>query len=481
MSRLRARRGVGKRVRVGAPDPSLTGVAGLVAVAELADAVGLVTALDDAVPGFKARRRGAGPGWLLTSLAAAQLAGADHLTGMDARRRDAVAEELVETVLGAGRWPASTTVTGLARRIDDVALSALTAATAAVTATAIGLAPVQVRQRLRRGPVTIDLDCTDIEVYGRKKQQITYNYLGQRSGRVHAALWAEAGVLTDIQLTHSRVTPHTSAPQAVQASLTWLAQAGVDIAVQRPRVRADIGYCSATLAAAIVAAGADFAFGQQRQPKIWALLERIPHSAWTAATAMPGAQVAAIDYPYRGWPDGTRVIVRRVRHDAATISPDHRARRRRTVPADQLALALNGDLDTVYGYSFILTNLPTTTAEQAVAVEYWHRCRTDIEAFFKQAKHGAALRHLPSGDPAVNAVWVHAAALAVAFTAWLHLLLDCEQPGALQRRTLTTWRRELINIPARLVRHARTLTLRPAPDSLLPAVLARLRTLPALT
>jgi hypothetical protein len=33
------------------------------------------------------------------------------------------------------------------------------------------------------GPVTIDLDTTDVEVYGRKKRGVAYNYQGQRVGR----------------------------------------------------------------------------------------------------------------------------------------------------------------------------------------------------------------------------------------------------------------------------------------------------------
>jgi len=146
-----------------------------------------------------------------------------------------------------------------------------------------------------------------------------------------------------------------------------------------------------------VAAGADFAFGQQRQPKVWSLLDRIDPGAWTPAIDMRHGEVTALDYPYPDWPPGTRVIVRRVQHRADTISADPRARRRRTLAPGQLALALTASIDTIYSYSFIPTNLETTTAAQASAVEYWHRHRTDIEELFKQAKHGAALRHLPPG------------------------------------------------------------------------------------
>jgi hypothetical protein len=39
-----------------------------------------------------------------------------------------------------------------------------------------------------------------------------------------------------------------------------------------------------------------------------------------------------------------------------------------------------------------------------VAVPVRHR--TDIEALNKDAKNGAAPRHLPCGDPVINTVWM---------------------------------------------------------------------------
>lgn len=55
---------------------------------------------------------------------------------------------------------------------------------------------------------------------------------------------------------------------------------------------------------------------------------------------MPGAQVAACDYKPEGWPDDAYTIVRRVRINAGDSSVDPRARRRRTIPPEQLTLAL---------------------------------------------------------------------------------------------------------------------------------------------
>ena len=95
-----------------------------------------------------------------------------------------------------------------------------------------------------------------------------------------------------------------------------------------------------------------------------------------------------------------------------TIS--QQSRKRRTIPATQLALALEGRVDAVYGYSFILTDLdlddpentlPEDRGLQLAEVEWWYRHRTDIEALNKDAKHGTALRHLPSANRQINTVW----------------------------------------------------------------------------
>jgi hypothetical protein len=47
----------------------------------------------------------------------------------------------------------------------------------------LGLLPAGRRLRLRTGGATIDLDGTDVEVYGSKKEGIAYSYKALRAGR----------------------------------------------------------------------------------------------------------------------------------------------------------------------------------------------------------------------------------------------------------------------------------------------------------
>ena len=71
-----------------------------------------------------------------------------------------------------------------------------------------------------------------------------------------------------------------------------------------------------------------------------------------------------------------------VRLSAERISLDPRSRRRRTIPRDQLALALSGAAEHAYAYSFIVTNIPADGGDVA-GLEAWFCRRTSIEDRFR--------------------------------------------------------------------------------------------------
>lgn len=341
MRNLRGTRGGRRLVRLGAPDASLTGSAGLVVVAELVERLGVVAEIDAGVGPIKRRRRGAGAGGLLVGMAQAQMLGEGFLVGLDRGRADPAGQ-----ALAAVRTPASTTAAGLARRMDAGHFHGVEAAVAAVLARAVPLLPVGLRTRLATSPPTIDIDATEIEVYGRKKQRVAYNYLGQRSGRAHLGTWAELGVVVAADLIAGDEDPRRDAVAllhrallALPSSLTAAGDSTSGAGV-RPRLRADAGYFDGTLAAAADAAGVDFALGVRRNPAVWRALAAVPETAWTDCVDMPGAQVAVCDYRPAGWPATTRCLVRRVTVTADSISTDPRARRRRTLIPGQVELAL---------------------------------------------------------------------------------------------------------------------------------------------
>jgi hypothetical protein len=475
VKRVRRRGRVRKQVRIGAPDPSLTGSSGVAAIAEFVDKLDVVGRFDHGIGSIKNRDRGASAGELLVGMAQSQLLGADALVCLDRQRVDVAAVEL-----SAVPVLASTTAAGLARRFGDQQLAGVETATADLAAVAYAMLPVE-RRVVLQARATVDLDSTDVEVYGAKKQGVAYNYAGQRAGRPHLATWAEAGLTTAADLLAGNDDVRPRAAEMLRRGLAGIPEPvrAAAAAADRLRVRADAGYFTADLALAAVAEGCDFAIAAKRNPAMWRAYASIGEDAWVDARDMPGAQVAAVDYAPAGWPQGSYTIVRRVRVDAEQISADPRSRRRRTIDPDQLVLALEGTAAHAYAVSFIVTNIPThhdpTKGETARDVEAWFRRRTDIEDRIREAKLGAALRRLPSADHAVNTVWMWAALIAGNLSVLLQALTRIDTGGRAHAARL---RHELLCIPARLVRHGRTLTLRlPPGDQLLPTVLTRIRDL----
>jgi hypothetical protein len=143
MGRVRGRKPARQQVRIGAPDAWLTAVSGMVAVRELCDRLGVVAALDGAVGSIKQRARGHLAGALLVGLATAQLAGQDHLVGLDRVGADVAGQALVP-VAGLG----STTAAGLARRISTERWAAVETGVHAVTGRMLDRLPVARRQAL---------------------------------------------------------------------------------------------------------------------------------------------------------------------------------------------------------------------------------------------------------------------------------------------------------------------------------------------
>jgi hypothetical protein len=179
---------------------------------------------------------------------------------------------------------------------------------------------------------------------------------------------------------------------------------------------------------------------------------------------MDGAEVAEASYTPAGWKhEPLRLIVRRRCFSARELSKSPRARRLKTIHPEQLQLALAGQLASVYGYSFILTDIHDRPAAN---VEHFHRHRAQIEERLKDAKLGQALRRLPSADINANRVWMTAVLAALNLAAMLCDLsplagaCDNAPDRTPLRRHAKTLRRTLLCVPARITRHARQTTLR---------------------
>jgi hypothetical protein len=476
------------RIQIGADDPSLTAAGGMLAITELCERLGLIAALDEGMGPVKQRRRGFTGGQVLAGMAAAQLAGEDFLVGLDRVRADQ-AGQLLTPVPGL----ATSTATGIARRFTGKHWRGAEAGLAGATASMIGLLPAERAAELAEGPVTIDIDATGVEVYGSKKRGVAYNYQGQRAGRPHVASWAETEIPLAADLLSGDQDPRSHVVGLLHRALAALPRTvreGAQAAGRKIALRADAGYFAGELARAAAKEDMAFAIGAKRIPSMWRALEAIPEDGWRDAIDMNNAQVAVSPYKPADWPGGTVLLIRRVRLDPDQVSADPRSRRRRTLHPDQRAM-LFPELaaePAIYAYSFICTNLDCSTPAKAAAVEHWYRHRTPVENIFRDSRHGAALRHLPSGHEQVTTAWMWASLIAAAIAAWLHQLTGLIDGGELLeghgvrggKAMIATLRRVLIAVPARLVRHGGQLLMRLAPgEHLLPGILAAIRALPA--
>lgn len=430
---------------LGEPDPTVTSAGGLVLIAELDRVLGIVDAVDAAVGPIKTRRQGHGAGGVLLSLAESILADGDFLCDVDTRRAD-VAGAAVRAVADP---PASTTIIALTKRFTAAQIAGLEQANATLIGRAWAALPEERRHALERTRPTLDLDPTDIEVYGTKKRGVAYNYLGQRCGRPIPVTWAETGWTVAADLVAGN-----DDPRPLAAALIGRAVAALPAGLGRPRVRADAGLFDKSVAWAAIDNGCDFAIAAKRNTAVWRHIAAIDDAAWEPAIGMAGAEIADCDYVPADWPPGTRSIVRRVRVD--DVRADPRSRRRRTIPKAQLSLFHDGDLDHVYAYSLIVTNL----TGDADLLEYWFRERAWIEERIKDSKLGMALRHLPSGHPATNACWMWACLLALNLSAWTQTLGQVDSQGRAHGKRL---RRQLLSLPARIIHHARRTVIRLTP------------------
>ena len=335
MNRIRS--GAGKsrqQPRIGAPDPALTPNAGLAVITELCGRLGVISALDTAVGPVKQRERGFGAGELLTGIAAAQLAGEDFLTGLDRQRADAAGQQIMP-VPGL----ASTTAAGLARRVTPVQWQAVETGLAAVTGRMLEMLPAPRAAALADAPVTIDLDTTDVEVYGRKKRGVAYNHQGQRVGRPHVAAWAETEIVLAADLGDGTDDPRATAPDLLRRALGCPARGGPGRAGWRcaPTPGTSPGSWPAPPTTR-TSPSRSAPSGSRRCGGCW---PASPSDAWHDAIEMDNAQVAVAEYCPDWWPADTRLLIRRVALDPEQVSADPRSRRRRTLhpgpagPADR--------------------------------------------------------------------------------------------------------------------------------------------------
>jgi hypothetical protein len=446
------------RIEIRADDPSLTGHGGLVVIGDLAEKLDLIGLIDTEIARerrarpVKVRRRGCSPGELVVSIAECQLVGGAFFDHLADQRADTAGAQL----RAVGAVPSAPAALQNAKRFRRVHCQRIERAMAAA-----GQRLDTALDRPVAEPVTVDLDATQVTVYGRRKEGAARCRTGDMSYAPHIAFWAQRGRALTAELVGGNQERLSGGECAKLASRAI----GLLPAGHGPvTFRIDSAYYAIELLHRLRRERSRFTVSLPRSQAMWAALERIDESAWGDALEMAGAQVAEITYRPGGWKhEPLRLIVRRVPFTAERIARLKGSRRLKTIHPEQLQMALDGELDSVYGYSFILTDIPH---QHTAWVEHFHRHRAQIEERLKDTKTGQALRHLPSGDINANRVWLTAAMLAVNLTAWCCDLSPAAgasgqaEKNTPLRRHAHTLRRILFNVPARIIRTGRRIILR---------------------
>ena len=442
-----------------ADDPTLTPYAGLAVSGELsrrlrvAELIDAELAVERRARPVKLRRRGLSPGELVVSLAECELVGGSFFDHVEDVRADGAGARL-RAVAGTPSAPAALQNAKRFRRCHVQRIER-----------ALARAGQRLDKALRRDPgepVTIDLDATQVTVYGARKQGAARSRHGCMSYAPHVAFWAQRGRALTSELVGGN---REKLCGAECAKIARRAIALLPAGHGPVTMRIDSAYYASELLEALRQQRACFTVSVPRNQAMWKALGQIAEDAWVDALEMPGAQVAETTYTPTGWRhEPLRLIVRRVPFSAQKIADGSlTARRRKTIHPEQLQLALDGEVASVFGYSFILTDIPH---QPTGWVEHFHRHRAQIEERLKEAKLGQALRHLPSGDQHANRVWLTCALLALNLTAFCCDL--CPAAGASGkapddaplRRAAATLRRILFCVPGRIIRSARRTILR---------------------
>ncbi|MGH3981883.1 MAG: IS1380 family transposase [Pseudonocardiaceae bacterium] len=426
-------------VDVAFDDPNLMADAGLVPVLALAEQIGLpeLVAEQVAITGA-ANGAGANPAAKVMSLLAGMVAGADSIEDMDRLRHagNGVVFDQIRAPSTLGTFLRAFTH-GHVQQLNAVLRQSLIALTA--------------RTPLLPGAeevVFVDLDSTHRQVYGYAKQGAA---VGRLTGKktLHPLIATASTPIARPVVVAVRMRRGKAAD--VRGAARFLAEALTTVRALAPTarvvVRADSKFYTAEVAATAARYGAAVSLTTGSNPSVNAAITQVPDTAWTpihyphafvdenTGQLVSDAEVAEIPYvafssqPKKRQVHG-RLIVRRVK---------------RLNPTPGQA----GMFD-VWRHHAVLVTSPF----EMLQAESQHRDHAIVEQVIADAA-ASALAHLPSGSFSANAAWAVLWAIAHNLTRAAGALA-----GAFHTRATTaTIRTHLINVPARLARSARRLTL----------------------
>src|SRR3954468_8239290 len=410
------------RVRVRFDEPNLVPSAGLLPVAALAQRLGVEQLVEDRLTlAAHGHRSGAKALTVLGSM----LAGGDSIRDVSLLRTGATDEvfdgvrapSTIGTWLRAFKW-------SNVRQLDAVSRELLARTWAA------GAGPADLA-----APLTIEIDSTICEVYGRSKQGAAFGYTKVRGYHPQLATCAQTGQVLFSRLRGGSAGAARGAKSFLTETVSRVRHAG---ATGQLTVRADSAFYSQAMLLTARKSDVRFSVTVRQNRPIRAAIAAIGEDAWTpipywlSSPEVSGADVAETAYTcFAGTKQAltVRLVVRRVR----------------PTPGSQLALFTAWD-----HHAFVPDpDLPL------VEVEAEHRRHAVVEQSIAELK-SAGLAHLPSGRFMANAAWLALAVMAHNLGRAVGRLAGPDLTDA----TAATLRRKVFTMPGRLVHSGRRRRLR---------------------
>jgi Transposase DDE domain group 1 len=419
-------------------DPNLVAYGGLEPVVRLAERCGLaeqLIRLPKSVNGT-----GAFAAAKLMTLVAGMVAGADSIDDMDRLRHGAMGR-----LFGGVRAPSTlgsflrSFTHGHVRQLHAVGRRFLPEL-AAHTPLLPGIDKV----------AYVDLDDTIKRTYGYAKQGAGYGYNKVKGLNALLAIVSTPLAAPVIAATRLRKGSANSVRGAASFAAEAIRTAKACGASGLVVLRADSAFYAADVIAACRALGARFSITVRMNASIKKAIATIDEDAWMAIKYpkavwdeeeqcwISDAEIAGVSYTaFTSKPKKQQVTARLIVRRVKRLNPD-------AAPQGQ------GELFTLYRYHAAFTDSPLPLVE----AEADHRRHGVVEQVIADVK-GGPFAHAPSGDFQANAAWLALTALAFNLTRAAGTLASTFHAKA----TTATLRDQLINVPARLARSARTLTL----------------------
>jgi hypothetical protein len=429
------------KMEVSADGAGVASHAGCELLRELAVASGLVAAWDRALIGTYSGLPFHFPGQVLADLAVSIADGATSISGLR-RLRDqpglfgAVASE-------ATAWR-------VLDKVSEQHLVLLRAGRAQARAAAWGAGAAPDLS----GELVLDFDATVVIAHSDKESAAPtwkhtygfhplYCFLDRPEASSGEAL---AGLLRPGNAGSNTAADHIAVLDMAIGSLPACARPGAEGA-PRLLARADSAGATHEFAAACRQRSVGYSFGFPVDEDVRLAISLVPEDIWEPAIEADGEERDGADLAeltrmlgLSGWPQGSRVIVRRER------------------PHPGAALTLF-ELHDGWRYTAFITDTGKALVPGGIAgLELRHRRHARVEDRIRQSK-AAGLNNFPCEGAAENKAWMEAALAAADLVCWSKLICFADQP-VIARCEIEAFRYAILHMAARITRSARSVHLR---------------------